>query len=242
MQFLDTVQSVLRDPALRSILAILALCVAAAGLVFGQWWWRRKALTYTFDKTVLLNVHEDVKPRVKILFDDAPVQDVCFLSMTLANAGHEPVKANEFERPIGFHCGTNAQILSANVIKTNPHLLNPVIKISGTKFELEPLLLNRGDFLHVTALVNQMGSFEVDARIAGVKEITLTTPGERLGRKHLGALASLVVLAVIAVTWAGTHVYELRRRVADAEARQKPPIPHQFQKELTASDCPRRPL
>jgi hypothetical protein len=181
--------TVLRDPITRSILAILAICFTLALFFVGQWWWRRKALTYTVSRTQLLTLHEEAKGRVQILFDGAPAKDVGLLVIEVNNSGHEPIRASDFERPLRFHLGDEAKILALEVIETKPQNLKPVCKAAITglpavvdggahlnEFELEPLLLNRGDWMKIKILVNQAGTLSVDGRVVGVREIRQVVP------------------------------------------------------------------
>src|SRR5690349_5498041 len=95
----------LRDPMARTILAFLSLCAAIALFLIGQWWWRRKALTYRLSETRLLTVHEELKSRVEILFGGLPANDVCLIVLTLNNSGSEAIRAADFERPVIIDCG-----------------------------------------------------------------------------------------------------------------------------------------
>jgi hypothetical protein len=73
---MDSLVVALRDPMARTILAVVAICVTMAVFIVGQWWWRRKALTYTVSITPLLTVTEEIAGRVQILFDGQPAKDV----------------------------------------------------------------------------------------------------------------------------------------------------------------------
>ena len=172
---------------LRSVLTVVALCVTIVLFFVANWWLKRKALTYTVSVTRLLTVHETVNNRVQILFDGTPARDVCLVEIILNNSGHEPIRTNDFERPLRFHCGYEAQILTLDVVETKPMDLRPVVALVSedgrptSEFELQPLLLNRRDSLKVKALVNEMGTVAVHGRVVGVREIRLgrTNPRRR---------------------------------------------------------------
>lgn len=194
---MSEIQTALRDP--KVIVSLLAICVTVAVFLVGQWWWRRKALTYSASVTRLLSVHESVRSRVQILLDGTTAaEDVSLVVVTLRNSGHEPIKTADFERPLRIDCGERAEILTLELVETRPPDLKPELKLEGAdssgtagswSFPLwsggaagaaahtvvvTPLLLNKGDSLKLKALVNRMGAITVNGRIAGVKEIKRT--------------------------------------------------------------------
>jgi hypothetical protein len=192
----------LRDPASRTVLAVLALCVSIVVFLVGQWWWRRKALTYTVLETSVLTVHETIRGRVQILFDGEPAKNVSFLLIKLINTGHEPIRASDFERALRFDCGAEGKILTLDVEETNPQNLKPVIKLAGSpskEFEISPLLLNRGDWVMIKTLVSQMGALTVDGRIAGVKNISPGIEGGQWGLYIAIVIAALLAAALLFV-------------------------------------------
>jgi hypothetical protein len=186
-------QEILRDPMARTILAAAAIGVTLALFLIAR---RRKRLSYELSVTRVLSVHEAVKGKVQILFGGEPVRDVALILVDLFNSGNEPIKADDYERPVRFSLG-HGTILSAEVVRVKPKNL----KLVMTGFErssvvLEPLLLNAGDSITIKLLVNEFGGeFSVDGRIAGVKEIKrgAVPRGTGLGT----ALVCLVGLIVI---------------------------------------------
>jgi len=193
------VPAALRDP--RFILAILGLVVTISLFLIGQWWWRRKALTYTTEVTALLAVHYTLKPKVRILLeDDSPAENIKLVVITIRNTGQEPIKAADFERPIQFDCGDQAQILTLEVEKTNPEKMGPEVRIAKRScIELAPLLLNRGNWLKIKALVNRMETLSPpDDRISGVQmkrgEVGEFPEGDFIAQLITGVPLVLVVL------------------------------------------------
>jgi hypothetical protein len=149
-------ETLLRDPMTRSIIAGLAVCAAFFYFFIGQWWWRRKILSYTASEVRLLRVHREVKERVQILFDGNPAKDVTLAVITVSNSGHEVIRANDFERPLKVAFGLEAEILSIEIADTRPHNLRPQVKSVSDGFVLDPLLLNKGDWIKFKILVNRM--------------------------------------------------------------------------------------
>jgi hypothetical protein len=199
---MDSLVSVLRDPMARTILAIVAICLTASLFLLGQRL-RRKALTYTISETRILSIHEEVKGRVQILFDGAPVRDVRLFMITIKNSGSEPIRAEDFERPLGFRWEGQAQILTTDLVSARPTSLRPLIKTGASEITLAPLLLNGGDWLQIKALVNESGAHSVDGRIVGVKEVKQETvdPSAKLVRGLV-----TVPLFTLALVWAGQMI------------------------------------
>jgi len=182
----------------RTILAVVAICVTVSLFLLGQRL-RRKALSYTISETRVLSVHEEVKGRVQILFDGAPARDVCLFMITIKNSGSEPIRAEDFERPLGFRWEGPAQVLTADLVSVRPTSLRPVIKAGVSEISLEPLLLNGGDWLQIKALVNESGPHSVDGRIVGVKRLKLEAadPSARLMGWLLAAPLSALALTLL---------------------------------------------
>ena len=156
----------------RTILAAVAICITLILFLVNR---RRRRLSYLVSDTRVLGVHEAVNPsRVKILFDGAPVTEVRLLMITVNNSGNEPIRAEDFERPLRFSWAEPAGILAAEVEEVNPEALQPSVKVGQNEIVLEPLLLNPGDWLRIKILINQVGKLSVDARVLGVKRISKT--------------------------------------------------------------------
>jgi hypothetical protein len=194
---MESLVSILRDPMTRTLVSVLAICVTISSFLWAQRL-RRKAFSYTISPTRVLSVHEEVKGRVQILFDGAPAIDVSLFMITLNNSGGEPIRAEDFERPVRCQWQGPAQILTADVVEVGPTSLRPVIKTSVSEIVLEPLLLNGGDWLKIKALVNESGTgaCSVDGRIVGVKKLEHRTvdPNERLLKTLTGAVIGLPIL------------------------------------------------
>ena len=195
---MESLVPILRDPMARTILAVVAICVTVSLFLLGQRL-RRKALTYTISKTRVLSIHEEVKGRVQILFDGAPARDVCLFVITINNSGSEPIRAEDFERPLGFQWEGPAKVLTADLVSAKPTSLRPVINTGLSGIALEPLLLNGGDWLQVKALLDESGAYSVDGRIVGVKELKEGTadPSARAQMKYFGGVLAMPILALV---------------------------------------------
>jgi hypothetical protein len=193
--------TILRDPMVRTILASVAICITLTLFLIAR---RRRSLSYLLSDTRVLGVHEAVNPsRVKILFDGAPVTDVRLVMIMVNNSGNEPIRAEDFERPLRFSWAEPAGILAAEVEEANPEALQPTVKIGTNEIVLEPLLLNPGDWLRIKILINQAGKVSVDARVVGVKRISKTVSSGKVKFPRTFVWAAAVGLVGLMVMWAG---------------------------------------
>jgi len=97
--------------------------------------------------------------------------------VAVTNSGNEPIRVEDFERPLRFSWPEPTKILSAKLSEVNPGNLQPTIKAGVNGIVVNPLLLNPGDWLRIAALINQVGILSVDARVVGVKRITKAVAG-----------------------------------------------------------------
>jgi hypothetical protein len=162
----------------RTLLAIVAICITVSLFLAGR---RRKRLSYLLSDTRVLAIHEGVNPsRVQILFDGDPVTKVRLVIITVNNYGNEPIRVDDFERPLRFSWSAPAKILAAEVIEVNPETLRPTIQAGVSEIVVDPLLLNPGDWLRIRILINQAGKLSVDARVVGVNRITKISASEKV--------------------------------------------------------------
>lgn len=163
----------LRDPFWQFVGAVFALATLAASVVFYFLQRTRKALSYeVVSRTSLMSVKEEVKGRVQILFDGTPVSDAHMIIMRVTNAGNVPIVPSDFLRPVKFGFGETVQILSAEVMETNPDNIEHSVEVDTGAVMLTPVLLNGGDSITLKVLLAQYeGEIDVDGRIVGVKHV-----------------------------------------------------------------------
>jgi len=196
---MDSFVATLRDPAARTVLSVLAVCVTVSLFLLTQRQ-RRKALTYSVEETRVLSVHDEVKGRIQILFDGTPASDVCLIKIKVKNSGGEPIRVNDFDRALRFQWENSARILLAEVVRTRPLNLRPAVSAGVSEFVLEPLLLNRGDWIEIKALVSQGGLFSVDGRVVGITEVKRQENIDPFVRRlfmFASGMAALLVLMLV---------------------------------------------
>jgi hypothetical protein len=182
----------------RTILAIVAPCLAVVLFLAAR---RRKRLSYSLSDTRVLGIDKAIKPsRVQILFDGAPVTEVRLVIITVNNWGNEPIRVDDFERPLRFSWSEPAKILAAEVIEVNPESLQPTIKTGASEIVMDPLLLNPGDQFQIKTLINQVSKLLVDARVVGVKRITVASgmvTSDKQFRNFMAMLLSAVLTLLV---------------------------------------------
>jgi hypothetical protein len=163
----------LRDPFWQFVGAVFTLVALAVTVLLYFLKRRRKVLSYEIiSRTSLMSVKEEVKGRVQILFDGTPVSDAHMIIMKVTNTGNVPIVPSDYLRPVKFSLGETVQILSAEVMETNPDNIEASVKVDAEAVVLTPVLLNGGDSITLKILLAQFeGEIDVDGRIVGVKHI-----------------------------------------------------------------------
>jgi len=134
---------------------------------------QKKVLSYEIvSDTPLLSVKEEIKTKLQILFEGKPVQQVYLGMVRVFNSGNMPIEVKDYDCPITLCFGEGAQILTAEIVKTDPNNLRPSINVKNNEIVISPILLNRGDFLTLKILATtSCDQMVVNGRIVGVKEI-----------------------------------------------------------------------
>jgi hypothetical protein len=166
----------LRDSSWQSIGALVGLVAIIVTVALYRLQRRRKSISYeVVSLTPLLSVKEEVRDRVQILFDGKDVLDAHMLIVKVRNSGNVPVLPSDYERSIQFGFGEQTQVMSAEIVETDPSGIDADVSVLSRSVTLRPVLLNAGDAITVRVLLAQYdGSFDVTGRIVGVREIGKT--------------------------------------------------------------------
>ena len=148
--------------AVIAIIVTLAICIAQ---------WNRKRLVWkVISNNSVMNGSEiaGLNGRLQITFDNKPlpVLDIHSIVIKVANAGNSPIDSHDWRSPLNFDFGDEAEVLMSEVIE--PKKYSSLAKPSGTKVELQPVLLNRRNHLLLKILVRQPSTITIDAAIMGV--------------------------------------------------------------------------
>lgn len=156
---------------LRAILAALAIIVAVATAFYFQWWRNRKRLSYDILSDVELVSANKIRDKVEIRYEGQPVDTVQLLVVKLINDGYQPIKKDEFERPIRFTF-PDVKVLTAEKEEFQPDNIATEIIYQENYVEITPALFNRRDYVQFKVLLNGDGKMKIDARVVGVSKIS----------------------------------------------------------------------
>lgn len=132
----------------------------------------------------ILTSSEEVSGKIKIYYEESQdnktqIKDGLFLIIRLVNDGNVPINSDDFHEPVSISFDPNADVLSAEIIKTNPGMLKPELEVSKHKIALKPLLLNQKDSITIKTLLmgfKKRTTINVNARIVDVPEIKAVEP------------------------------------------------------------------
>ena len=172
------VLQLLRDPLWATVLSFLVI-VEAIVIYFLQA--PRTGFSYeVIEDMPLVSVNDEFAGRLKVLYDEKPIQNVRVVSVKIANSGNAPISAADFHAPLSIEFAPGSHVLTAEVIGSNPPEIAPQCRIHVNGVLLEPVLWNGGDSLVLKCLVAAAGAeVTVGGRIRGVKSIQKARPDIR---------------------------------------------------------------
>ena len=137
----------------------------------------------------LLGVSDELANRVRITFDNRPVENIKLLVFALKNSGNKAVKVEDFIRPITISLGNEAKLLSFECIKESSN---------EDMLEISPILLNSGDYFLIQVLASvEKAKIEQDIRIVGVSSFVNLSVKQRQNTSFLnGLVPSLTFLGL----------------------------------------------
>jgi hypothetical protein len=170
------------------ILAALGFIVALITLVYFQWWRNRKRFSYeVLSNNILISHEHEVREKLEIRFAGEVVRDVRLIVIKLINDGVQPIKPDDFQKPIRI-VFPKANVLSVEKEQCNPDNLDIDIDHDNESVSIPPTLFNGNDSIQFKVLVSQYDSMKIDGRLVGISNI-----GERNRVPGLsGDLVSLV--------------------------------------------------
>jgi hypothetical protein len=171
---------------------------------------QKKSLSYEIlSEHPLVSIHDEIKERLQILIDGVQTENVHLILLKLTNDGTVPISAADFERPISLKFSGDSSILSAEPINASPSNLTPGTSVDKSIVSIKPVLMNPGDSFTMKLLLSQYkGSFNVDARILGIRELRITRKQDRTRRAISVGIASAVV-SVFLIVFVGDSVIRI---------------------------------
>lgn len=176
------------------ILPLIAIIVPIAIYLISE---DEKELSYEILGQYQLINSELTNDEVEIKYLGNIVNNLELTSFRITNSGYIPITLNDYEREIKVLFSPNASIYSVKKGPSYPDNLNPIIINEGDYVAISPLLLNPGDNFVVEVILSEYKpTFEVDGRIAGIREIIekSTLNDQELDDKSMNILLMILIL------------------------------------------------
>lgn len=153
------------------VASVVVGVVGLALVFYFQWWRSRKRLSYKIlSNFLVVSADEEVQDSVEIRYKGEPVKNVKLFIIRLINDGYQPIKKEDFEKPIKLTF-PKAKILSADKVELNPDNLDIEMGFEDDWVTVGPTLFNRKDYVQIKLLLSGYTGMKIDARIVGVSKI-----------------------------------------------------------------------
>lgn len=127
----------------------------------------------------ILTSAEEVSGKIKLYYEESQdskiqIRDGLLLIIKFINNGDTPIKSDDFDVPISISFSPDADILSAEIIRTKPEGLKPELDVFKNQIILKPLLLNQKDTITVKMVLMKFrkgSSININGRIVDIPEI-----------------------------------------------------------------------
>jgi hypothetical protein len=171
--------------------------------------------------TPLVKVDTRLKNDLQVLYKGKAVQDATSVILRISNSGKLPIARKDFDRPITFIFAQSSEILSAEVVKTEPKGLGAQLQTTNNNIELQPLLLNSRDSVDIAAIVSSLdNNINIDGRIENVTRVRLEREETVVDvvldyQRKLQTLVTFLALVSMLATMAnsGDRLYESLRYI-----------------------------
>jgi hypothetical protein len=154
--------------------------------------------------TSLVKVDTRLKNDLQVLYKGKAIQDATSVIIRISNSGKLPIARKDFDRPIAFIFAQTSEILSAEIVKTDPKGLGAKLKITDNNIELQPLLMNSGDSVDISAIVSSFDeNMIIDGRIENVRRVRLEQEEGVVTEFKISKYASTLLLLLYIVAIVG---------------------------------------
>ena len=178
-----------------SIISVIGALIVP--ILIYRWQKKVKSLTYSIvETTELFNINDEIRDKLKILYEEKPVESLHLIVLKIRNKGNIPIDETDFKSNLVFEFNEEAVIVSLSDTIVSPESLDwPLVSINNT-LTLFPTLLNQGDLITVKLLVSGFKEItHIDGRIFGVKEIKEEGKSKNVTVALIGAFFSLLLLS-----------------------------------------------
>lgn len=168
---MDKVLNLLSHPIAPIIIGVLTIFTSILLWVFQR---KTKKLSYEILSEVnLLSYEEEISERLKIFFDNEPVQNLSLIFIRILNSGHIPITSPDYETSINLMFGNeNSKIISYEIVDKSPENIMINLAQDQNVVEVLPTLINQDDYFTIKLIIsNYNNNIIVKGRIIGVKKI-----------------------------------------------------------------------
>jgi hypothetical protein len=165
----------------------------------------KKNLSYRVLYVVnLLSRDEELKGRVKILFDGNEVTNIQLLTLRLFNGGNTSIVKSDFEGPMKVEFNGNVRILSSELIQAVPENLEVAFDASAQNIMIYPLLLNGNDSMTFKLIIEgKFESLRILGRIRDIRAIKNLEIKNSFIQFYIAiALSALLIVSLVASLFA----------------------------------------
>ena len=172
----------------------------------------------------LISVNTDISSQIQILYKDKPVQTLSLILLRFENIGNEPIRETDYSGPIRILLSSKSEVGEVTIQETKPAGIDLNPRVTATnQIELTKALLNPGDQVVVKILaLNNDGTLDVEARIAGISNIEILSALDEGGsktnasasneaRQVLFTIGMLAAIFLSIFIWNSTRVVEWRK-------------------------------
>jgi hypothetical protein len=136
---------------------------------------------------------------LEISYKGHPVKAPRLLALKIVNSGKVEIRRDDFDHPLSIIIPKDSGLLSSEISDVSSEVTRPSLLIHGEEVEVEPLLLNPGDWIELQLLVDGPGRPQITGRIAGVHKIGdyATRLRSRRRLREISVWSGSLLLAVI---------------------------------------------
>lgn len=162
--------------------------------------------------TSLVEVEQSITEDIKVLYKDQPIANLSLVQVKVENSGNQAIREEDYAQPIKFVFPSQAEIVEAVVLESSPPNIGITVQMEQNTAILSPVLLNEEDQVIIRLLVVNVPTnydeqpFEVNARIAEVKDIHVVSAIEGREKEPNRLLETVAVLAAAAVGFVADHM------------------------------------
>jgi hypothetical protein len=192
---MNELKAILDANSTRTILAMVALAVPFTIYFLNR---KRKALCFDVVRNdKLFQLDEELKSRVQVTVDGRLVDNVSLVIIDIMNTGNEPIKKDDFDKPLSFFFGDNAEVISARVLGAKPDDICAQLSVMPASVSLDPLLLNKSDSMSIEIILTKSTKMiSHTARIVGIPDVKNVTGSSA---HPLGDAQLFIVIAITLV-------------------------------------------